>query len=223
MTDESAETNTLSSNAKERSTRRGDVPEQLTRRYYTDGRGGDGLGFYVDARVQAPAFRDRGRELVAGRADPNAIRDMITIAQHRSWTIVTASGSADFRREAWLAGRSAGLEVQGYKPTERDLQELQRRQAVAERTEVRRERHEEKRDRGRDEREVRRERRSDAGAERRLEIVEAVVRARVNNPDRQADIMAAARARIAGWLERGASFDDGRQERGRAPERQRAR
>jgi hypothetical protein len=58
--------------------------------------------------------------------DPNAIRDMAAIAHHRGWSIVKAQGSAEFRREAWLAGRSLGLEVRGYRPTERDLQDLHR-------------------------------------------------------------------------------------------------
>src|SRR5882757_4951775 len=105
MPDDPRNPDSLASAVDGRSIQRGDVPDHLKRRYYTDERGGDGLGFYVDAKVQAPAFRDRGRELVARRPDPNAIRDMTEIAQHRGWVIVTARGSADFRREAWLAGR----------------------------------------------------------------------------------------------------------------------
>jgi Large polyvalent protein-associated domain 7 len=63
----------------------GDVPEAIKRRYYTEERGGSGFGFYVDARIVAPAFRDRGREIISPRADPNAIRDMVEIAKHRGW------------------------------------------------------------------------------------------------------------------------------------------
>lgn len=85
------------------------------------GRGGAGLGFYIDAKVTEPAFRDRSRQLVAARSDPNAIRDMTAIAEHRGRTIVVAQGSANFRREAWLAGRTVGTEVRGYRPTERDV------------------------------------------------------------------------------------------------------
>ena len=227
MPDETTGQNTLGPGVKDRSTRRGDVPEALMRRYYTDGRGGDGLGFYTDARVQAASFRDRGRELVAARADPNAIRDMLAIAQHRGWSIVAVRGSVDFRREVWIAGRSMGLEVQGYRATERDLQELAHRQTAAQRAEeqreVRHERREERRYDVPDEREVRRGWREDAAAERRLRIVDAVVAARVSDPDRQARIMAVARDRIADWLNRAAKFDDLQAERGRSPERQRAR
>lgn len=225
MPDEQASEDRLTPSGKGRSTVRGDVPETVQRRYYTDGRGGDGLGFYADARVQTPAFRDRGRELVAARADPNAIRDMTAIAQHRGWTIVTARGSTDFRREAWLAGRSMGLEVRGYRATERDLQELERRQVRtrhSDRREVRDERREERVSHGRDEREVT-ERQADAAANRQLRVVDAVVRARVSNPERQEQIMAAAKDRIADWLERGARFADLRADRPSSRDRQRAR
>ena len=50
-----------------RSTATGDVPDDLKRRYFVDGRGGPGLGFYADATVPTPAFRDRGDRLVTTR------------------------------------------------------------------------------------------------------------------------------------------------------------
>jgi hypothetical protein len=181
--------NSLSPAVRNRSVAAGDVPERMRRRYYLDARGGAGLGFYVDAKVQAPAFRDRGRQLVAARVDPNAIRDMASIAQHRGWTIITARGSADFRREAWLAGRTLGLEVHGHRPTERDLQELQRRLRPRERPGSGPQRSD------------------DLGVRSRLAVVDAVVRSRVRDPVVQDRIVASARSRIAEWLERGARFD----------------
>jgi hypothetical protein len=181
MADDLDTVNTLGPGVRRPSVAAGDVPEALKRRYYTDDRGGAGLGFYVDATVTAPAFRDRGRTLESARADPNAIRDMALVAKHREWSIIVVRGSAEFRREAWLAGRAVGLEVRGYRPTERDVQELERR------TERRRERME-------------------PGAQSRLRVVETVVRSRVADPTRQERILAAARARIADWLERGARF-----------------
>jgi len=138
-------------------------------------------------------------------------KSTFAIAKHRGWTIVTARGSAEFRREAWLAGRSIGLEVRGYRPTERDLQELQRRQDLRiraeDRNEVQAERGDDRRNRASDQREVRRERWQDAGAKERLKVVEAVVRSLVVGPDRQERILAAARERTADWLERGATFE----------------
>jgi hypothetical protein len=215
MADESQTPNRITATGRTRSVAQGDVPDAFRRRYYTDERGGAGLGFYVDATVQRPAFRDEGRRLVAGRADPTAIRDMAAIAEHRGWTIVTARGSAEFRREAWLAGRTLGIEVRGYRPSERDMQELERRRTRRIRVEDAREKQNDqaqtRRNHAADEREVRRgrhdDRRADAAAGSQLRIVDAVVRARVNDSDRRDQILRAARERVASWLERGAQFE----------------
>lgn len=194
--------NSLASGVRNRSTAEGDVPETLRRRYYVDGRGGAGLSFYADATVKAPSFRDGGRRLVCARNDPNAIRDMTAIARHRGWTIVVAKGEAGFRREAWLAGRAIGLEVRGYRPTERDVQELDRRidrrlanEARSARTEP-----------ADGQRAKISDPEGDRDARPRLRAVEAVVRARVAEPSAQERIIAGARSRIADWLERGARF-----------------
>lgn len=194
--------NSLAPGVRNRSTAEGDVPEALRRRYYVDGRGGAGLGFYADATVKAPSFRDGGRRLVCARNDPNAIRDMTAIARHRGWTIVVAQGEASFRREAWLAGRTLGLEVRGYRPTERDVQELDRRidrSLAREARSVRTEPAIGERARASDPE-------GDRDARYRLRMVETVVRARVAEPAAQDRIIAGARSRIADWLERGARF-----------------
>lgn len=183
-----------------RSVRMGDVPEILERRYYTDARGGRGLGFYPDARIAHAAFRDEGRRLVAGRDDPNVARDLAAIARHRGWSIVVVQGTPTFRREAWLAARAVGIEVRGYRPTERDVQELARRTLEIERRA--------RRDRGRTSTDRPHERPGAATsapkARASLRVVEAVVQARVTDPTAQERILAAARARLATWLERGA-------------------
>jgi len=208
MADDLEAPNTLTAAARSRSVAQGDVPEALSRRYYTDGRGGAGLGFYADATVQRPAFRDEGRRLAAARTDPNAIRDMALIAKHRGWAIVTVRGRPEFRREAWLAGRTLGIEVRGYRPTERDVQELDRR---IDRRNAARERSQRMRNRPDDERSPAEgadtgRRRPENGRDQ-LRVVEAVVHSRLEDPSAQARVVAAARGRIAGWLERGAKFD----------------
>jgi hypothetical protein len=175
-----------------RSTRPGDLPDPIRRRYYLEDRGRE-WRLFVDARSKSAVIEDRGRRLLTRRSDPNSVCDMARIAEHRGWRTVEARGSRTFRREAWLAGRSLGLEVRGYRPTERDLQELDRRQAR------------EPGGRRPDTRQP--QRRRDGGATDRLQVVEAVVRSRVPNPEVQARLIEKARARIAEWLERGARFD----------------
>ena len=190
MADKSPAPNALSARGQPRSVTVGDVPERLRRRYFVEAAPAEAR-FYLDARSASPVFLDRGKRLISFDPDPNAVRDMTTIAAHRGWRVVEARGAADFRREAWLAGRTAGLEVLGYRPTERDLQDLDRRLAAPARA-------------------FRRDGpsagRAEAGAEDRLRVVEAVVQARVRDPQLQAGLMARARTRVAGWLERGAQF-----------------
>jgi hypothetical protein len=206
--------NQIDSEGRGRSMQKGDVPDPMRRRYFLDEKGGPGLGFYVDARVDAPAFRDLGARLVTGRADPNAIRDMANVARHRGWSVVILHGEPEFRREAWLAAQALGIEARGYQPTERDRQELERRIAQAVR---------------RVERQTPTEAtRSDREGATTLKVVEAVVRGRVSDRPSQERILHAARDRIAGWLERGASLQPvdipaagDRQHHGR--ERQRSR
>jgi hypothetical protein len=196
MPDKAPDPNVLLPVGRLRSTKVGDIPERLRARYYVEDHGRD-WRFYVDATVKRPVFEDRGRQLLSRRADPNAIRDMVAIADHRGWRTLDARGSKVFRREAWLAGRAAGLEVRGYRPTERDHQALERLAGA-------RERHGTRSHAPAD-----RERRSPGhpGAMDRLQVAEAVVRARVPEGQARARILSAARARIADWLERGARFE----------------
>jgi len=197
MADNPAPPNTLAATGKPTSTAAGDVPDRLRRRYYTEESPRE-WRFYVDAQVKTPAFHDRGRRLVSARSDPNAIRDMAAIAAHRGWRLVEAKGAPGFRREAWLAGRTIGLEVKGYAPTARDLQELDRRRANRARMEAR------LNDLARPP--AGRSDRLD-GAVDRMRTVEAVVRSRVVEPVAQDRLLERARARMADWLEQGARFD----------------
>lgn len=182
-----------------RSSAAGDLPDKVKRRYLADDRGGPGVGYFVDARAEKPAFRDHGRRLTTDRNDPNVIRDMVAIAQHRGWTTLLVRGQTDFRREVWRAASALGLEVRGYQPTTRDQQDLAR----ARTTDVpSRPAPSTLRDPG-----------------MRLRVVEAVVRNRLTDPKERARILAAARANLARWLER----DEPAQRRGDRRPRQRVR
>jgi hypothetical protein len=188
-----------------RSLAEGDAPEEVLRRYLVDQRGGAGLGFYPSRQSPAPAFRDLGRQLVSARNDAASLADMMAIARHRRWTIVKARGSAAFRREAWLAGRLAGLDVRGWRPTEQDLRLLGQRAA----------------ERAREDAAQMALRRSgdgpallrgdtprrDDGSRALLAVIETVVRRRIAAPDDQEKVLAKVGARIGGWLQRGARFE----------------
>jgi hypothetical protein len=189
---------TLSPSGAVRSTRAGDIPDALAKRYYVDRRGGSGLGFYTDARIETASFRDRGRSLVASRTDPKSIRDMAAVARHRGWTTIMVTGAKEFRREAWLAGQASGIEVRGYKPSARDLQDLERRRS---------------RTASRDGRGL--ENSASPGiakagqpqaplSQSHLKLIEAVINGRVKSPEARERILVNARDRIENWLARGA-------------------
>jgi hypothetical protein len=176
-----------------RSTKPGDLPDPIRRRYYVEDRGRE-WRLFIDAQTRFAVIEDRGRRLLTRRSDPNAVRDMARIAAHRGWRTVEARGSRTFRREAWLAGRTLDLDVRGYRPTERDRQELERRLAARDREAARGEMASPSSPR-------------DRGAVDRLGVVEAVVRDRVQDPVVRSRLIEKARARIADWLDRGARFD----------------
>jgi len=171
--------NILDPSATAASRRAGDVPDEVRRRYLTEERTGPGVGFYRDARDPAAAFRDHGGRLATDQSDPHVVRDLVAIAQHRGWATISVRGQTEFRREVYLLARAAGLEVRGYRPTERDQQHAERRRGAKPPPLA-------------------------PAAADRLRIVEAVVRNRVVEPAEQNRILTAARDRLARWLERGA-------------------
>ncbi|MEW5687691.1 MAG: LPD7 domain-containing protein [Pseudomonadota bacterium] len=172
--------NTVESNRPGRAAA-GDVPDPIRRRYLTERHGPDGLAYFVDAQVNRPAFRDDGRRLSSDRNDPNVIRDLVAIARHRGWDEIAVRGQTAFRREVWLAARREGLEVRGYRPTERDQQDLDRHTRQRANTPARQ------------------------PSVDPMKAVETVVRSRVVEPAEQSRILALARERLARWLERGAT------------------
>ena len=74
----------------------------------------------------ARAFTDRGTRLTTSSENTEVIRSLILIAEARGWREVAVRGTERFRREAWLAGHLAGVEVRGYKPTEFERSQLVR-------------------------------------------------------------------------------------------------
>lgn len=122
-----------------RSTVKGDVPEAVLDRYLVErDHQGRPDRFFRDHRAREPHFRDRGGTLVSSHAYPDAVADMLRIAQHRGWTRVRVAGDEAFRREVWVQAQALGLEVAGHRPRERDRQAagLERAQDPARSAEV---------------------------------------------------------------------------------------
>jgi len=114
-----------------------DVPEALRRRYFTAASKWSGEpAYFTTAQAKEPAFRDQGRRLVTASESEEVVRDLVAIAQHRGWSRLHVSGSETFRRAAWMEASRRGLEVKGYRPSERDLQELDRTRRDASRNSI---------------------------------------------------------------------------------------
>lgn len=85
------------------------------------------MAFYEGPGAKAVTFHDHGTRLSTNQTHPAVVRDIAAIAAHRGWGAIQVKGEDDFRREVWLEARALGVEVKGYKPKERDQQELDRR------------------------------------------------------------------------------------------------
>lgn len=162
-----------------RSVDKGDVPTQLLDRYLIErDRQGRPERYYRDHKTADPAFRDHGRALSSPQAYPDSVAAMLRIARHRGWSRIKVTGDDAFRREVWVQARTLGLEVAGYKPTERD------RQAANEAP-----------DRNADRRPSREKAPSRDDVKRRLDMAAVVVRTLIADPAAQARLMERAWAR----------------------------
>lgn len=120
-----------------RSIESGDVPEALRKRYFSSASRWSGEpAFFTTAQAKEPAFRDQGRRLITSSESEEVVKDLVAIARHRGWSQIHVTGTEPFRRAAWLEASRQGMEVKGYRPTERDLQELDRMRREASRNSV---------------------------------------------------------------------------------------
>lgn len=72
------------------------------------------------------AFTDHGKRLTSPSENTEVIKSLVAIAQARGWSDITVSGTERFKKEAWFAARSVGLDVRGYSPTEFEQSRLVR-------------------------------------------------------------------------------------------------
>jgi len=107
---------------KERAPKRSEpapVPDEVRKRFVQI----KNAYFFADG---AKAFTDKGDRLTTPSENTEVVRSLVAIAEARGWSEVVVRGSERFRREAWAAARTAGLEVRGYKPTEFEQSRLVR-------------------------------------------------------------------------------------------------
>src|SRR5882672_8689853 len=97
---------------KARESRGAQVPDSVLERFIQIGN-----HFYFPGGVEA--FSRRENELTTRSENAIVIQSMVAIAREESPTGVVKVGGTDFfKKEAWFAASLAGLQVQGYTPTE---------------------------------------------------------------------------------------------------------
>ena len=105
-------------------------PEGVKARYFVEEKE-ERTTFYRDYRGQDAAFRlDRDSGRMTARGDDIAtVRDMLTVAEAEGWKTVKLGGSKEFRREAWIEAATREIDATGYKPSDLDRQEAEKRRA----------------------------------------------------------------------------------------------
>ena len=71
------------------------------------------------------AFVDRGDKITFNSNTPVAVKAGLQVAKEKGWEKVYATGSEEFRREAWTQGQLMGMEVKGYDATKADFERIE--------------------------------------------------------------------------------------------------
>lgn len=71
------------------------------------------------------AFVDRGDKITFNSNTPVAVKAGLQVAKEKGWEKVYATGSEEFRREAWTQGQLMGVEVKGYDATKADFERIE--------------------------------------------------------------------------------------------------
>lgn len=86
-----------------------------------------GQDLYRSYDDQRPAIEDQGDALRTKNADRATAMDMVELASHRGWSKMNVKGPEEFRRELWIEGTAQGMAVKGYRPSDKDRSEAERR------------------------------------------------------------------------------------------------
>lgn len=86
-----------------------------------------GNKFYHPNDTKTVAFVDRGDKLETPSSAPQMAQSLVKIAEARGWDDLKVKGTEGFRREIWLQASVRGIHVDGYKPSELDKLELEKR------------------------------------------------------------------------------------------------
>ncbi|RWA45617.1 hypothetical protein AU476_00875 [Cupriavidus sp. UYMSc13B] len=98
-----------------------DGPDTLLRGRYVR----DGSGQYRRLGEEHIALVDEGDKIRFVDKQGETFQAASELADAKNWKGIQITGTAEFCAEAWFSARLAGLDVQGYEPTNKDLYRLQ--------------------------------------------------------------------------------------------------
>ena len=106
-----------------------EVPPEVSKKYLTRNAGSF---FFKDERKdqQRLAFVDQGAKLNTSVNDLEVAEAMMSMAKTKGWGSVKLNGSPEFKSNAFAAAKMAGLEVEGYTPTDLDYIKLEEQQKL---------------------------------------------------------------------------------------------
>ena len=103
-----------------------DDPPSVRHRFYILQKGETRLYFADYQQKQLAITADKAR-IRTTLDDRETVGAMLNLAKARGWESVKVKGSEAFKREAWVQAQISGIAVTGYKPTDTDKQEVERR------------------------------------------------------------------------------------------------
>lgn len=100
-----------------------EIPAALTKRYAIK----DHVYYSKNPSI-GMVFEDKGQSIRAKSSDADDVRAMVELAKSKHWSTIKVTGTAEFKREVWLAASIQGLQVAGYTPTQQDVALLENAQ-----------------------------------------------------------------------------------------------
>lgn len=99
------------------------IPPELDKNYLIKGNQKKGEYYFKD-KPDVVAFKDSGNKITTKTTASSVALSMVSLAESKQWESMKVTGDKQFKREVWLEAKSRGIDVQGYNPTEQDLQQL---------------------------------------------------------------------------------------------------
>jgi hypothetical protein len=87
--------------------------------------------YFADYQQKTEVMRAHDNRISTKHDDRQTIAAMLDLAQSRGWDRIRLRGNEAFKREAWVQAQVRGLETEGYRPKQTDIQHAERRREAA--------------------------------------------------------------------------------------------